>query len=457
MIQTFILLVSPEETPSNDFIEIEISKLKPDPVNKTVYGEEEPDLELVNSISEDGLLEPIVIDDNNVIISGHRRWLALIYLSTTDKKWKKIKCRVMRFESERERAMKIIDFNSNKGKSCSRIYNEIKMLHSIYDPEALATSRSNLQQYSDMPKLACRRIMKEAVKKGFLDPQQIDSTLTDEENFNNLIDYLQLIIDKDKDKRSDKALGATRDLIARQLGLGRTNSTKIYEIGAMAEEGDEIAIEAMKNLDHKKWTVGSAHNVIRVRKLQKHGGRGRGQASQLIENIMSEKTKPSEAGKFLKALTGGIKATGGEAYDVLLIKPESDPKEFKIHPLPLHSKTIILWLTPAIYLKNTIELLRRWLFTYQSCIPVFVGMDDNNPWSRQRHDLLLIYTINNYTPIDIVKLTDIIKSTDIYDDIDKAFPKKTKYDVLRNMKFGSSTEDKEKDSTSASLAMTGDW
>ena len=97
-------------------VEIELSKLKPDPVNKTFYGEEEPDMELVISIREKGLLDPITIDDNNVIVGGHRRWLALQYLATTEEKWKTIKCRVMHFENERERALKIIELNPRKGK-----------------------------------------------------------------------------------------------------------------------------------------------------------------------------------------------------------------------------------------------------------------------------------------------------------------------------------------------------
>jgi ParB-like nuclease domain len=450
--------VSPKKTSSKDFVEIEISKLKSDPVNKTVYGEEEPDMDLVNSIQEKGLLEPIIIDDNNVIVSGHRRWLALKYLATTDNKWMKIKCLLMHFENERERALRIIEFNPRKGKSFSRIYNEMKMLHAIYDPEALEASLSNLRQYTDMPKLACRRIMNEAVKKGYLDPQRIDSTLTDEENFNNLIGYLRPILDKHNEKRSDKALGATRDLIARQVGLGRTNSTKIYEIGSMAEQQDEIAILAMKNLDEKKWKIGSAHNVIRVRKIQNRGDRGHGQASLLITKIKNGETKPSEAGKFLKALTGGIKVTDGEPYDVLLLKPEGNPDQFKIRPLPLHKKSVLFWLTPAIYLNGAIRLLEQWGFSYQSCTPVYASEDDNSPWFHHRHDLLLLYTINNYVPTEIAKFTEIIQSiTDIYDAIDTAFPKKTKYDVLSQMKFGVPSENKEKDNTYASPAADGEW
>lgn len=55
----YIMLVSLKKTLANQIVEIEISKLKSDPMNKTFYGEEEPDMELVNSIREKGLLEPI--------------------------------------------------------------------------------------------------------------------------------------------------------------------------------------------------------------------------------------------------------------------------------------------------------------------------------------------------------------------------------------------------------------
>lgn len=450
-------MVSLEKTPSNDFVEIDISKLKPDQVNKTFYGEEEPDIDLVNSIQEKGLLELIIIDDNNVIVSGHRRWIALKYLATIDTKWEKTRCRVMRFESERERALKIIEFNPHKGKSISRFYNEMKLLHSIYDPEALAASLANLRQYSDVPKKDRRRIIQEAIKRGMLDPQSIDHSLSEEEQWNQARLFVSELLKETDEKKVFKALGRTRNIIAKQLGLGKTNCDKISEIGAMAEEGDDIAILAMKNMDLKKWKIGSAHNVIRIRKLQKSGRRGHVDARKFIDEIMREEKKASEASKFLESLTDRIKVTDGEKYDILLVRPDVNPDEFKIRPLPLHKKSILFWLTPAGYLKSAIALLDRWGFSYQSCIPVFVGTDHNNPWFHQRHDLLLIYSINNYVPTDMVKFTEVIKSTDIYDAIDKAFPKKTKYDVLRNMKFGFSTEDREKDSTPPSPAMTGDW
>lgn len=403
--------------------------------------------------------QPIVIDNKFVVISEHRRWLALNYLAVTDKKWEKTKCRIMHFESERERALKIIEFNPHNGKSTSRLYNEITMLHGIYDPEALEASLSNLRQYTDVPKLECRRITSEAIKRGLLDPQRIDHSLSEEEQWNQALPFVSELLKEKNDKKVDKSVGRTRDLIAKQLGLGKTNCDKISEIGKMAEEGDKIAIDAMKNLDAKKWTIGSAYNVIRIRKLQNSGKKGHVDASGYIEKITKGETKTADAGKFIKAVVSGIKATDGETYDVLLLKPEGNPDKFKIRPLPLHKKTIILWLTPANYLKNSIELLRRWLFTYLNCIPVHSGADENNPWLRQRYDFLLVNSINNYIPTDIAKFSEMIQSTDIYDVIDKAFPEKTKYDVSSHVKFGTSRDSEKAKTppTPLSPANDGDW
>jgi len=259
-------------------------------------------------------------------------------------------------------------------KSTSRIYNEIKMLNNIYGPEAHAASLSNLRPYTDVPKMERRRIISAAIKKGMLDPQRIDKSLSAEEQWDQALPFVSTLLEEIGEKKGGKAFGRTQNLIAKQIGLGKTNCDKIFKIGNLAEEQDEITIMAMKNLDNGKWKVGTAYNVIRVRKLQNHRDRGYAQAEQLIEKIKSGETKPSEAGKFFKSTTGGgIDITEGEKYDIILIKPEGNPTEFKKRPLPLHKETIIFWLTPAIYLINAIELLQRWGFNYRSCTPVYRG------------------------------------------------------------------------------------
>jgi hypothetical protein len=55
--------------------EIELSLLQPHPCNREIYGEEDVS-ELVGYIAQSQWIKPLVISQNNRIISGHRRWQA---------------------------------------------------------------------------------------------------------------------------------------------------------------------------------------------------------------------------------------------------------------------------------------------------------------------------------------------------------------------------------------------
>ena len=52
--------------------EIEISKIIPNPINIQIYGESDNSLQ--DDIKENGILEPLVINQDFRIISGHRRY-----------------------------------------------------------------------------------------------------------------------------------------------------------------------------------------------------------------------------------------------------------------------------------------------------------------------------------------------------------------------------------------------
>lgn len=68
---------------------INIQSLKPHPRNKDIYGEEDIK-ELADKIKESGFINPIVINKNNMIISGHRRTFACIYLGMTEIPYQRI-------------------------------------------------------------------------------------------------------------------------------------------------------------------------------------------------------------------------------------------------------------------------------------------------------------------------------------------------------------------------------
>ena len=55
---------------------IPIDELSPHPNNLRIYGENPYVGDLVTSIKEHGLLRPIIIDQDKLIIDGVRRWTA---------------------------------------------------------------------------------------------------------------------------------------------------------------------------------------------------------------------------------------------------------------------------------------------------------------------------------------------------------------------------------------------
>ena len=51
---------------------ISLSQIKPNPINEEIYST--TDLtDLIDSLEDNGQLEPIVVNNKNIIISGHRR------------------------------------------------------------------------------------------------------------------------------------------------------------------------------------------------------------------------------------------------------------------------------------------------------------------------------------------------------------------------------------------------
>lgn len=54
--------------------------LRAHPLNATIYGEPDADPAFVESIREEGIITPLTIDQDDNIISGHRRWYAALAL-----------------------------------------------------------------------------------------------------------------------------------------------------------------------------------------------------------------------------------------------------------------------------------------------------------------------------------------------------------------------------------------
>jgi ParB family chromosome partitioning protein len=113
---------------SDYIIQMKVSELKPHPINSTIY-HDNPDAqkELIHSINLNGLLEPLVINRSNMVISGHRRLQALKEIG-----WEKCDCRLSEYENE---IIALIQLNSYRIKVESEIVREAELLKTEYSKQ----------------------------------------------------------------------------------------------------------------------------------------------------------------------------------------------------------------------------------------------------------------------------------------------------------------------------------
>ncbi|WP_410509675.1 ParB/RepB/Spo0J family partition protein [Methanosarcina hadiensis] len=137
----------------NQSLQLNTKNLKPHHTNLELYGEENADYKLIESIREDGQLEPLIViidkevSGDYIIISGHRRWKALKYLG------KEANCRLVCFEydeNELEIKQAIIESNKYRKKNNTQISNEVALLRSIYAEKEKKLQEVALKQNADM-------------------------------------------------------------------------------------------------------------------------------------------------------------------------------------------------------------------------------------------------------------------------------------------------------------------
>jgi ParB/RepB/Spo0J family partition protein len=105
--------------------EIPVSKLKHHPRNGEIYTLSNID-DLVHSIREVGLLQPLIVDTSNQVISGNRRLSAIRQLG-----WKKVEIEVVDV-SEDEVVSLLIHHNKQRVKNTREVINEYHALAKIY-------------------------------------------------------------------------------------------------------------------------------------------------------------------------------------------------------------------------------------------------------------------------------------------------------------------------------------
>jgi N6-adenosine-specific RNA methylase IME4/ParB-like chromosome segregation protein Spo0J len=159
---------------SNEISYINPKKIKPHEINTQLYGREDIDEALLESIRTQGQLEPIVLDQDNNIISGHRRWKVLLKLKEEEdlkkkkgQEYKEIKAAYFQKYYNRELdedKEAVVEFNRQRKKNPLQIYNEVEILEKIYAERAEKAKLKNLINV-DVPDLELRGEHGRTVKK----------------------------------------------------------------------------------------------------------------------------------------------------------------------------------------------------------------------------------------------------------------------------------------------------
>ncbi|MEJ6546881.1 MAG: ParB N-terminal domain-containing protein, partial [Flavobacteriaceae bacterium] len=102
-------------------MKVKVSSLTHHPKNKEIYDLSSID-ELMESISEVGLLQPLTIDTRNQVISGNRRFESIKRLG-----WKEVEV-IVREVQEEEEELLLIHFNKQRIKSFKELINEYLIL-----------------------------------------------------------------------------------------------------------------------------------------------------------------------------------------------------------------------------------------------------------------------------------------------------------------------------------------
>ena len=103
-----------------------VSEIKPHPKNSEIYDLSNIN-DLVLSIDEVGLLQPIIINRNNQILSGHRRFEAIKILE-----WEEVNVEVKDI-SEDETELYLVHFNKQRVKSTKEILSEYDILENHFE------------------------------------------------------------------------------------------------------------------------------------------------------------------------------------------------------------------------------------------------------------------------------------------------------------------------------------
>ncbi|MFL0194849.1 ParB N-terminal domain-containing protein [Clostridium sp. WILCCON 0269] len=273
---------------------IDINLLKPHPRNREIYGEEDIK-ELANKINESKFIKSLVISQDNVIVSGHRRYAACLLLNIKEIPYERVN-----FQNPDEELERLL------------LENE-------------AREKTTYQKGQEA-------ILWEELEKKKADQRRISTQ-------NN--DKAQAV----REKVPTQEEGRVRDIVAHKVGIG---SGKTYEKAkSVIKEIDKLKREGEKNnaeflTEVLNTSVTGAKNIMKSDSLNKI-------SDDLKNKVVKKEITAKEAIKLAKK---ELKAVENGVSDASKVNKDSIIEEFQ-----LSIKQFIQGINKYIELEDTFELM----------------------------------------------------------------------------------------------------
>jgi ParB-like chromosome segregation protein Spo0J len=205
-----------------------VNEFTPHPLNEKVYGSPKADEKLIESIEKVGVLQPIIVNRNKQIVSGHRRWQA---------------CKIIA-ERRPDKDFHIL---------------AITFGGSDFQAEQLLIE-SNRQRVKTLEQKA----------REFRELKRIEAALARE----------RMLAGRKIDPGKNFSRGRAEDNAAAALGMSRPTARKLEAVVQKADGGDPEAQAALRALNENKMSVDAAYRKVAAPKRNADSVEKDGQATR---------------------------------------------------------------------------------------------------------------------------------------------------------------------------------
>ena len=293
-----------------------ITKLKPHPLNREIYGENEPLEDLLESIKGKGIMEPLVVNAGGFIISGHRRWKAALSLGLTE-----VPCRVENYLNLLDEQEAIIAFNRQREKTFTQKMMEAEKLKGIEAEKAKERQQEHGYTAPGKTKITCGNV-------------------------------------------ATSDTGKTRDKVAEKIGMSGRTYDKASRVWEEVKKGNEIAIKALEKLDKGEATVNKAFNELKKEQRKQ-------EIKEQKEAIETGAVKLPEG--VYEVIVIDPPWQYGTPYDPngrrgATPYPDMSQEELKTIKLPSAENSVLFLWTTHRFIWDAKELLDHWGFEYRATL-----------------------------------------------------------------------------------------